>query len=230
MAHDKLKASPCFKEVHDKLEAGIAVEKVAAWAQDEGGCYKGIKLDSLVRAMYRYKKDAIPLTAQQIVASADQNGKPSLNVWGRIQGMQRGLNEMEELEKLYLLQLGRIHRGVTIEETINFLDRNVRREVELATEILGKMVDLKLRLGIYKEAAKDFNINAQVKTTHTEALEKMDPAARQQLGGVARNLIEALMKGAVNAQAPLQALPAGSGAAPAEEGDVQEADYEMVEA
>lgn len=221
MAFEKLKASPCFKDVHDRLEAGIAAEKVADWAQEERKCYDGIKRDSLVRALYRYKKSEVPVTAAQIVASADpQTGKPSLNVWARIQGMQRGLNELEEIEKLYVLQLQRINRAVTVEETINFNNRETRRDMELAVVMMEKLADLKMRLGIYKEADQTLNINAKMTSTHHQVIESLDPDARKQLGGVARTLLEHLTKAL---PAPQPQLVASTG------GPVVEADFEVVE-
>jgi len=221
MAFEKLRASPCFKEAHDKLEAGIAAEKVAAWAQDERNCYDGIKRDSLVRALYRYKKSEVPVTAAQIVASADPHtGKPALTVWNRIQGMERGLNELEELEKLYILQLTRINRGVTIEETINFTNKDVRRDVELAKDILTTMTELKMKLGVYKQADHNLNITASVQSTHHQVIESLDPSSRKQLGGVARTLLEQLTKALPPAAIP-EGIPAG--------GKVVEADYELVE-
>ena len=78
MAHDKLRQSPCFKEMHDRLESGTAPEKVADWAQTSGGCFQGQKRDTLIRALYRYKKTMVPSAAAVVKPCAVRLRAP----WG----------------------------------------------------------------------------------------------------------------------------------------------------
>lgn len=191
MAFEKLRQAPCFQQVHDRLEAGIPVEKVAAWAQEDAKCLLQTKRASLIRVLYRYKSQMTP-TVAAVVGSATQGGKVSLKMWDRIQDMERGINEVEELEKLYLLQLKRIGLGNDTEIKINFMDKNVRREVQLAAELLEKSVDMKMRLGILKDFGKTVNVNHNV--TSTKPLtEGMDQEQKAKVSEAARAVLAHLL-------------------------------------
>lgn len=211
-AFAKLKQSPSYQEVHDKICAGVAIERIAEWLQEEKGEFTNIKRPSLVRQLYRYK-ESIPATK---LADA---GLPS-HLWKKIEGMKRGVNELEELEKLYLLQLQRIALGVDTEEKIKFLNKAIRKELELAADLLGRMAELKMKLGLYDEAPTKFHLTGEF--THREALEKLDPDQRRKLGEATQPLLEILRKKVAElvSQNSGSALPAGE--------EIQDAEYEVV--
>ena len=71
-----------------------------------------IKRESLVRKLYRYKSSLPP---------AEIVKEPPVYVQKAIEKMTRGVNEIEELEKLYLLQLKRISIDAETESKINKL-------------------------------------------------------------------------------------------------------------
>ena len=45
----------CWEKAQEKIKAGIAVEEVARWIQEEMLEYRDAKRESLVRALYRFK-------------------------------------------------------------------------------------------------------------------------------------------------------------------------------
>lgn len=216
MAYEKLTESPCWEEVRARLKAGVVPRDIAAWAHSEG-CLMDMKIENISRTLYRYKRKMLPLTGNMIAASTNKDGKPDLYIWKRIEEAKRGLNELEELEKLYLLQLTRIDQAVKVEEKIQFLDKGTRREMEVAHTILEKMADLKFKLGIYNEAPKQLNINAT--STHTSVVESIPPEKREVLAGAARSVLQALLNPG-SAQTPAEAQKVAE--------EPAEADYEVV--
>lgn len=193
MAYEKLRDTPCWTDIRSKMEAGIAAEKVAAWAM-ESECYgDSMKTATLVRTLYRWKKSELPVTPEEFEASRSaEDDRPRVKVWERVEKMRRGLDELEELEKLYRLQQRRVEMGMQVEERINFPNKEVRRDVETAATILRRMVDLKLRTGVYKEAPSELHLSGHFTKEVTERVKKMAPAKRKALSAVARSLLSEL--------------------------------------
>jgi hypothetical protein len=129
-----------FPEINAKIKAGVSIEEVSRWIQEDIFQLTDIQRNSLVRQLYRYRTTIPPKEFLK-------NEQP-LFVTKAIEKMSRGINEIDELEKLYLLQLRRISKDAATEDKINKLFKGTSKEIELATELLEKMVKLKLELGI----------------------------------------------------------------------------------
>lgn len=217
MAHDKLKSLKCFPQVHDKICAGVACETVAEWIQGDCGEYTDAKIGSVIRALYRYKED-LPATALAI--------PEPLHVHKKIEKLRRGVNELSELEKLYLLQIARISKAVEVEDKINFLNKDVRKEMELAKELLVEMANLKVETGLYERQGHKFTlgVEGEVNHNHRQVLEEMDPDKRRKLGVVAQELLKRLT---APTEAPEAVLTDGKSD---RDPETLEADFEVVEA
>jgi len=72
-----------------------------------------------------------------------------------------GLNELEEIEKLYAMQMARISIDVETEKKINKLFPTTGREVFVAMKLLKQSSDLKEDLGIYKKQLGTMEVTAQ---------------------------------------------------------------------
>ena len=148
-AFKDLKAMPCFDEFDKKVKAGIALEEVGRWLQEDMFQQMDIKRDSLVRKLYRYKSSLPP---------AEIVKEPPIYVQKAIEKMTRGVNEIEELEKLYLLQLRRISIDADTESKINKLFSSTGGEIKIAADLLNSMMEKKMELGILSKAPEQLEV------------------------------------------------------------------------
>lgn len=183
MAFDKLRQLKCFPELHDKVIAGVPIENISEWVQDDCKEYVQTKRESLTRMLYRYK-ESIPSTKLAI--------PEPLYIHKKIEKLRRGTNELEELEKLYLLQMSRISSAVELEDRIKFRDTKLWKDVELAKNILVEAAKLKVEIGIYDRQGHNVNITGTLEHTHKEFLDSMEPERRRKLGEVGTQLLDAM--------------------------------------
>lgn len=187
----KLFSLRCWDMAQEKIKAGIAVEEVARWIQEEMLEYRDAKRESLVRALYRFKAELDP---EEIVTS-----KPTY-VDQAVEKMRRGINELEELEKLYLLQLKRISIDASTEEKINKLFKTTNQEITLASNLLAKRLELKMKLGLVESVPEKVNITqssvnvSAVAHAGSDILQGLDEERKMKLGIVAEKLISGLLK------------------------------------
>ena len=181
-AFAKLKALPFFDEVERKLKANIAVEEIARWIQEDMLSYDDVKRESLARVLYRYKKTippgefakAEPLYFQKV-----------------LEKLRRGVNEIEELEKLYLLQIHRISKDVQTEDKINKLFPSTYREIQLAADLLDRMVEKKMELGLLSREPTKLNVTGSFLM---EGEGEIGDDQKMRLGILAGKLLNALEK------------------------------------
>jgi len=152
---EKLKSLPCFVELDAKIKAGISIEEIARWLQEDMFQMTDIQMDSLKRQLYRYKSSLPP--AELMNAAEDQP-----YVRKAVEKMKRGVNEIEELEKLYLFQLQRISRDAETEQKINKLFKSTNKEIELATNMLEKIVRLKMELGVLTKSPDQLQVAGMI--------------------------------------------------------------------
>lgn len=151
----KLRSLDCFNELDAKIKAGVAVEEVARWLQKDMFQMTDIQLDSLKRQLYRYKASLPP--AELLKATEEP-----LYVRQAVEKLERGFNELEELEKLYLLQLKRISTDAQTENKINKLFKGTNKEIELASNLLEKILKLKMELGILEKSPDRLEVGGLV--------------------------------------------------------------------
>lgn len=193
----KLFGLRCWDMAQDKIKAGIAIEEVARWMQDDMMEYRDSKRESLIRNLYRFKGELDP---EEIVTN-EPNYLDEIT-----EKMKRGVNEIDELEKLYLLQLKRIGIDAATEGKINKLFKTTNNEINLAQQLLVKRVELKAKLGLIDVAPTEFNVNqttsnfnvnttpiAGVPTIGQENLLGMDEERRMRLGLAAQKMLNGLM-------------------------------------
>lgn len=150
----KIRSLECFDELDGRIKAGISPDEVARWLQEDMLQMTDIQRESLRRQLYRYKSELPP---SEIIKGHEE----PLFIRKAIQKMNRGINELDELEKMYLFQLRRISKDAETEDKINKLFKSTSKEIELATDILEKMINLKMELGL---------LNRQPNKTQVEGL------------------------------------------------------------
>ena len=183
-AFKDLKAMPCFDEFDKKVKAGIALEEIARWLQEDMFQQTDIKRESLVRKLYRYKASLPP---------AEIVREPPIYIQKAIEKMARGVNEIEELEKLYLLQLKRISIDAETEAKINKLFSSTGVEIKIAADLLNSMMQKKMELGIMSKAPEQLEVIGNFGVSHLLS-EDMDEQTKAKLGLLAGKILSVMSK------------------------------------
>lgn len=183
-AFKDLRAMPCYKEMSEKIKADIAVEDVAKWLQEDMFQQLDIKRESLVRKLYRYKASLPP---------AEIVKEPPLYVQKAVEKLKRGVNELEEMEKLYLLQLKRISMDAETEERINKLFSTTSNEIRLAVDILNRMVETKMELGIMDKAPERLDVSGSFGVVPL-VTDQTDEETRVKMGILAGKVVQAMSR------------------------------------
>lgn len=183
-AFKDLKAMPCFDEFDKKVKAGIALEEIGRWLQEDMFQQMDIKRDSLVRKLYRYKSSLPP---------ADIVKEPPIYVQKAIEKMTRGVNEIEELEKLYLLQLRRISIDADTESKINKLFSSTGGEIKIAADLLNSMMEKKMELGILSKAPEQLEVTGNFGVSNLLS-EDTDEQTKAKIGLLAGKMLQVMSK------------------------------------
>jgi hypothetical protein len=183
-AFKDLKAMPCFDEFDKKVKAGIALEEVGRWLQEDMFQQMDIKRDSLVRKLYRYKSSLPP---------AEIVKEPPIYVQKAIEKMTRGVNEIEELEKLYLLQLKRISIDAETEAKINKLFSSTGGEIKIAADLLNSMMEKKMELGILSKAPEQLEVTGNFGVSNLLS-EDTDEQTKAKIGLLAGKMLQVMSK------------------------------------
>jgi hypothetical protein len=183
-AFKDLKAMPCFDEFDKKVKAGIALEEVGRWLQEDMFQQMDIKRDSLVRKLYRYKSSLPP---------ADIVKEPPIYVQKAIEKMTRGVNEIDELEKLYLLQLRRISIDADTESKINKLFSSTGGEIKIAADLLNSMMEKKMELGILSKAPEQLEVTGNFGVSNLLS-EDTDEQTKAKIGLLAGKMLQVMSK------------------------------------
>jgi hypothetical protein len=183
-AFKDLKAMPCFEEFDLKVRAGIVTEEIARWLQEDMFQQTEIQRDSLVRKIFRYKAALPPAMIAK---------DPPLYVQRAIEKMQRGVREIDELEKLYLLQLRRISIDAETETKINKLFGGTNAEIRLASDLLKAMLDKKMELGILQKTPEQFEVSGGFGIAAITN-EDVDEQTKAKMGLLAGKLLDRMAK------------------------------------
>ena len=183
-AFKDLKAMPCFDEFDKKVKAGIALEEIGRWLQEDMFQQTDIKRESLVRKLYRYKASLPP---------AEIVKEPPIYIQKAIEKMARGVNEIEELEKLYLLQLKRISIDAETEAKINKLFSSTGGEIKIAADLLNSMMQKKMELGIMSKAPEQLEVTGSFGVSNLLS-EDTDEQTKAKIGLLAGKMLQVMSK------------------------------------
>lgn len=183
----KLRGLKCFDEVHRRIVEGWHLSAIAAYIQDEEKEYTETTRAGVVTELQRYR-DSIP-PAQLIKSRMPQVFDKAADE------VQKGLDELEELEKLYRRQVKRIDIDMASEQKIGKLFPTMTQEIRTAREILHSIAQLKMDLGLNDRHIGTVDVDAHI-TAHCEqhansrvATVLADPQQRQRLLGIAKGLM-----------------------------------------
>lgn len=130
----------CFKELHKKLvEEGMPLKTAARWVQEERNELTSMSFETAVKALHEYRA-SIP---------AAQRAKPLNKMFqNAVDEVREGLDELQEMTRLYKVQMQRIEIDFQTEKNIRKLLPTMSQEIRTAREILSASAQLKMDLGI----------------------------------------------------------------------------------
>lgn len=135
----KLRTMRCFNEVYERILAGWSMPELARFIQEDRNEYGQATRPGLVQVLQRFRDTIPPATLAKRVPSIHQEAKVAAD---------DGIDELKEFEKLFRMQMERIQIDVTNEKNIGTLMPKMTQEMRVAGELLGKIADLKMDLGV----------------------------------------------------------------------------------
>lgn len=143
---DSLKSLPCFQEVHNKIAAGAAANRVVDYIHQQGLLLE-VPREKLSALVQGYRKSLSP--AELLLQNMPED------VLDAKDRFDTGLNELDELHRLYRIQTGRINRVLRTEAEMNLLLPTTRVEVQAAESLLLSAVKTRVALGLGLEGDTD---------------------------------------------------------------------------
>ena len=189
----KLDSLKCVDELRKKLLSGLPVPEVAKWLQEEAQEYTTVTRDSLIRVLYRYRSSYVPSTFAKM-APAVMEAQVTLDK--RFEDAEKTLDEVEELERLYQLQMERLQIDMHKEREVGKLFPALSNDLRVAMDLLTKRAQLKMDLGLEKrhlgqvdvsDGGLDGLMNRYGKPTVTKVLKNAE--SRRKVLHVAQNII-----------------------------------------
>lgn len=188
--YDELKSLDCFEMVKSRLVHGHSITDVARFIIDESGetgkmtkvkSFEGLR-DLLTDFRKTLKSSEL---VSKLIPEAVEEARKKL---------EDGIDEIKELEYLYLIQKDRIEIDYTTEKKIKKLFKNTGNEVAIAMGVLKLMFNLKQDLGLLKRDLGRIEVDHTMMTElpyKSKAIEEVmrNPASRTKVMGMVRRLL-----------------------------------------
>lgn len=137
----KLKAMQCYPDVLEMLRAGYNYGQIAEFIHVQADEYTDIKRRSLEKILSDFYRDEIPDIEKVVKA------KPEA-VSDAIDNITHQVDVLNELGKLYHLQMERIQLNYTREKQVGMVFKTTGREVKIASEILQQIGEFQQDYGM----------------------------------------------------------------------------------
>jgi hypothetical protein len=199
----KLREFACFDQIHKRLCDGWSLPEVARFVHED--CKEGLDVsqEALIHRLHLYRTHLPPadLAARTMSPNAIEAARK----------LASGIDEVAEMEKLYLLQMERIGIDLAVEKKFKILRPSMTQEIRTAREILSAVADLKMDLGLHNRHIGTVGIDAHL-TAHVEGNHQnsrvaailTDPEKRRKLLGVASELMKRAGRDVIEAQGEAQ--------------------------
>lgn len=176
----RIKMGPMATIILRKFKQGETATSISKWLQEEMLEYTAVPEVRLASELKKYFKEVVPLDER--LAIHQQRGA----IAETVSEYREKVAVLDELEKLYALQVGRIEIDHSTEKKIRKLFGSTNNEIELARRMLGDIAKLRLELGVDRRAPSQVDI-----TTGGQPMNSLDV----RLGIVAKKLIEGIENG-----------------------------------
>lgn len=184
----KLRQSPVFPEIDRRLRLGWSPLDLAHALHDEFDEFTDTSLKYLRKLITRYK-NTIP--ALEIAKTINP-----LAAHNALRKVEKGLNELDEIEGLYKRQMARISIDEANEQKIGKLLPDTANEFVVAMKLLKQSSELKMDLGLVKRQVGAVEITGRIAADITENYSNntigkiiADPTARKKLLGLADKIL-----------------------------------------
>lgn len=194
----RLQECRCLAEVDRRLRLGWSSYKIADYIQHEANELSGMSNNYVRKLVDDYRK-MIPPTE---IALSSQNHSARQKANARTAA---GIEELDELEKLYQLQMKRIKIDVENEEKINKLLPTTGREIFYAMKLLKQSSDLKMDLGLATRQLGEVSVTgaaaAQISDRYNNNVGQVlaDPDSRRKVLGFVETLMSVANKAHIDA-------------------------------
>lgn len=208
----------CFEELDRRIRMGWTSIDLVKFIQEENNELTHLSSNYVKKMVDVYRRSIPPaeiLLSSQSMTASTRNASAKFAA---------GINELEELNRLYDLQMQRISIDVENEKKINKLFQTTGREIFYAMKILKQSSELKMDLGIAKRQLGEVSLNGQaavqIADRYSDGIGKVmtDPDSRRKVLG----MVEALMS--LGSKANLDAAEIVKSAVSYADGDVIDTD------
>ena len=189
----------CFQEVDRRLRLGWSPSDVARMIQDEYGECEDLGFKYLKGLVEKYRDTIPPAELAGVPYNPLVAKKASI-------ALATGVDELEELNKLYRMQMERIEIDFQNEKRINKLFSTTGREVFVAMKILSQAAELKMDLGLTKRHMGTMEVTGQMAAEVSDRYGKdsigkviADPDSRRKVLGIAERLLALGAKASIDA-------------------------------
>jgi len=186
----RLRDANCFSEIDRRLRLGWTTPALAKAIQHEFNELTDLSITYIRKLIDQYRS-TIP-AAELSMASPNSIVARNAN-----KKLSDGINELEEIEKLYKIQMERIQIDFGNEKTLKKLFPTTGREVYVAMKLIKQSADLKMDLGLVKRQLGTMEFTGQVAAEVTDRYGKdsigkviADPESRRKVLGMAERLFQ----------------------------------------
>lgn len=203
--HVKLRALRCFQEVHERIRQGWPTTELARWIQEDKEEYLEVKRQALITVLKSYRSSIPP-------GELVEKRLPQVFLKAK-EELEKGLDEIVELEELYRLQMNRVKIDFDKEKLIDKLLPTMTGEIREARQLLESLMGMKVELGVRTKVPQEHNVNItahvegqlseDVARLTSEAVEGVleSPESRRRVTGVVDRFLRISEKSATPAEA-----------------------------
>ena len=150
----KLRSLVCYQEVYERICAGWPLAQVARFIHEERQEYLEVSRNRLEQQLSEFRKQMPPgdLVRTRFPEVFDKAKE----------AVEEGINELQELEELYRIQMHRIGVDFATEKSIRKLLPSMTAEIREARNLLKDMAELKMDMGVVARAPKDMKMHVGV--------------------------------------------------------------------
>jgi hypothetical protein len=174
----RLEALECYQQVATMLKHGYQYMQIAEFIQKNGE-YDDIQQKSLAKILSDYEKERID-DVEKVAHRSPRNLEESLD------NLDHDVDVLNELGKLYKLQMERIDLNVKREKQVGMVFKTTGKEVQVALDILREIGSFKQSTGMLKKNLGTLSVEARA-TVESEDMTGVpsgfiqDPRKRNQI-------------------------------------------------
>jgi len=171
---------PEYAKIKEPMVRGFSLAKTVEYVQERLGLFNDVNPSHLEGAL-REVRNSIP--KEELVREA----LPSLHKKA-VETVTEGLDVLEELKRLYTLQMKRVEIDFQIEQNVRKLLPGTHREVKGAREILATYAEVQMDFGLVKR-----NLGTAEVAVHQQPAPVAEiisnPKSRQRVLGMAQKML-----------------------------------------